>query len=380
MAKRYSSVAISLHWLIAVLLAGLVVVAKVMNSLSDDDPLRFTLIQWHKSFGIMVLLLVVARVLWRVTHRPPKLPAAMKGWEKLASAGAHVALYLLMLAIPLSGWMMVSASPLNLKTELFGAISWPHLPYLTTLTDKQLWAERLVMSHHWLANGLLVLVILHVAAALRHQFVLKDNLMARMVISAEHKSRNDLNHGLLFGVIIAVAGGLYLAEQSQQQSIVEPAAVGDTAGRSRVTFEASQLGDPLTGVFADAAITFRIDTASPGASSLTASVLTGSVSTGDGQIDATVVTADWFASTEFPEAVFQSRIIESIDDSTFQVTGDLTIRDISREVVFNLVVADNVASGNLLIDRTQFNVGVGGQDEFVAPEVKISFQTPVVSP
>jgi len=167
--KRYTSIAISLHWLIAILVIGLIAIGKYMNELEETDHLRFVLIQWHKSFGILVLLLVLLRIVWRITHRPPRLSSSISAWERIAASTTHLFFYLLMVVIPVSGWVMVSASPLNLATELFGAIPWPHLPLEASalLADKEAISERSVQAHHFLANGLLVLVLLHIAAALR---------------------------------------------------------------------------------------------------------------------------------------------------------------------------------------------------------------------
>lgn len=368
--KRYSSIAISLHWLIAILLAGLVIAAKVMNSLADDDPLRFTIIQWHKSVGILVLLLVLARIVWRFTHKPPRLGPSIKKWERLASGGTHFLLYLLMLAIPLSGWLMVSASPLNLKTELFGLIPWPHVYAVSELPNKAEVAERLVDVHHWLANGMLLLALLHMAAALRHQFILRDRLIARMVISADHKASGDLAHGIFYGILIAVAGALFLYAQNIE-SIDNANAGSDDV--ERVGFEASQLGEPLVGVFKEAEVILSLDAGKVAQATLNASIDTASVSTGDSQIDATVVTSDWFASGDYPQATFASSSIVEIAETRFEVTGELTIRDVSQEITFLMTLEEGVARGEFLIDRTGYGVGTGGQDEFVAPEVRINF-------
>ena len=83
MPSRYTSVAISLHWLIALLIIGLIAIGKYMDGLEETDHLRFELIQWHKSFGILVLLLIVIRILWRLTHKPPRLDVAMAAWKSL---------------------------------------------------------------------------------------------------------------------------------------------------------------------------------------------------------------------------------------------------------------------------------------------------------
>ena len=134
--SRYHGVAIALHWIIAVLILALLALGNYFVRLDEADPLRYLLTQWHKSFGVVVLLLVVLRVLWRLTHRPPPLPDHLKPWEKRAADLAHLLLYLLILAIPLSGWIMVSASPLELPTLLFNGLEWPHLPPFESLPNK----------------------------------------------------------------------------------------------------------------------------------------------------------------------------------------------------------------------------------------------------
>lgn len=387
---RYNSVAISLHWLIALLLVGLVVIAKVMNSLDETDPLRFSLIQWHKSFGILALLLVLLRVTWRLLYKPPPLPSSVKKLERFAAHAAHTVLYLLMLAIPISGWLMVSASPLNLKTELFGVIPWPHLP-VNELASKGQIAELTVRAHHLLANILLFVVLLHIAAALRHQFFLHDNVLSRMTMSAEHG--RDVNHGLIPGILIVAAGALYITQLQRTQNLVagsssakesavtENAVTESVAAKEstpvaigRVEFLATQLGDEIKGHFSQSEISLTLDPDKLATASLRALVTTDSVVTGDGQIEATVVTADWFASNQYPQAKFTSTLFESIDDANYVVTGELTIRDVTKSISVALSLADGLASGEFSIDRRDFNVGSSGQDEFVEPMVTIQFE------
>jgi cytochrome b561 len=126
---RYTVIAILLHWLIAVLILGLLVMGFVMSALPFGSPFKFPLFQWHKSFGILVLLLSLLRLGWRLRHPPPPLPAGSKLWEKILARGTHWAFYGLMLGMPLVGWLAVSASSLGIPTILFGLVPWPHLPF-----------------------------------------------------------------------------------------------------------------------------------------------------------------------------------------------------------------------------------------------------------
>ncbi len=370
---RYSSIAVGLHWLIALAIIGLIIVAKVSESLESDDPLRFTLIQWHKSFGIAVLLLVLFRIVWRLFHKPPALPVHMGWFERFVAATGHLGLYALMLAMPLTGWALVSASPLNLATELFGIIPWPHIPWLENIADKALWEGRFHSAHFWLSNALIALALGHAAAAMRHQFWIKDGLMSRMTIAPA-----DQYGGLLFGVLIAAAGVIGLVGYTDRQSMVDDASAGESsavaAATSQVGFSASQMGEPLNGVFEVHEISLMLDDAKLSDAVLSASVNTASISTGDSQVDATVVTAEWFASGEFPLASFASQSITKTADGVYEVDGSLTIRDVAKEVAFTLQREADEFSGTFTIDRRDFGVGVGGQDEFVAPEVSISFR------
>ncbi|MEM7256325.1 MAG: cytochrome b/b6 domain-containing protein [Pseudomonadota bacterium] len=373
-SARYSSVAVALHWLIALCIVGLIVVAKVAHSLADEDPLRFDLIQWHKSFGIAVLVLVFFRIGWRLTHKPPALPTHMGLLERVAASLGHLGLYALMLAMPLTGWALVSASPLNLATELFGLIPWPHIPWLVDITDKDVWEYRFYTLHYWLANGLMALVAVHVLAALRHQWLLRDQLLSRMTIKS-----GDQQSGVLFGVLIVAAGLIGLFNLTDKTAVVQSAVSastaqgGDAIADSQIVFAAAQMGEPLGGVFTVHQITLVLDDNQPQNATLNATVDTASVSTGDGQIDSTVVTENWFNSDQYPQASFSSDSITVSGDNQFDVSGTLSIREFAQPVSFVMQRQGQSFSGEIAIDRRDFGIGVGGQDDFVAPEVSIRF-------
>ena len=179
--RRYTLVAIVLHWLIALgilVLLGLGL-AMTRGPLSPMD--RFAFYQWHKSVGLTVLVLMGVRLAWRLFHKPPPLPAAMPKAERRAASAAHLALYGLRLAMPLVGWAMVSASPYNIPTVLYGVIPWPHLPVLPELPNKAAVEGVLKLVHSYGAWLLMALLLLHVGAALRHHLVLRDDTLWRML-------------------------------------------------------------------------------------------------------------------------------------------------------------------------------------------------------
>lgn len=181
MAARYSTVAIALHWAIAVLLIGQIAGGFYMHGLPDENAaFKFQLYQLHKSFGITILALTVFRLVWRLTHKPPPLPAGMAAWERLAARATHWGFYALLLAIPLLGWLYVSASPFNVPTMLFGVVHLPHLPFFEGAADRRALAGALMGGHELMAKLAIALIVLHVGAALKHHFVNRDDVLARM--------------------------------------------------------------------------------------------------------------------------------------------------------------------------------------------------------
>jgi cytochrome b561 len=168
---RYTSTAIALHWLLALMILGTLAVGLYMTSL-PFSPTRLKLYNWHKWAGMVILALSAARLLWRLTHRPPA-PPPMPAWQQRASGIAHGLLYGLFFAVPLAGWAYSSAS--GFPIVLFGV--WPLPDWVPVDPDL---ADRLKPVHHWLAYTLAAVVAVHVAAALKHQFIDRDGLLRRM--------------------------------------------------------------------------------------------------------------------------------------------------------------------------------------------------------
>lgn len=173
MNERYTTTAIALHWLMAVLLAGLFALGLYMSDL-HLSPLKLKLYSWHKWAGVTAFLLVLVRLAWRAAHRPPALPSSMSPWMQRAAHAGHASLYLLMIAIPLSGWLMSSA--LGVPTVYFGLWQLPDL----VAKNKEL-ADALQEIHEWLNWLLAAAVAGHIAAAFKHQLVDKDGVLTRML-------------------------------------------------------------------------------------------------------------------------------------------------------------------------------------------------------
>jgi cytochrome b561 len=170
--QRYSRIAMILHWLIAVLITLNVALIWSVNLIPEDN-IRFV-IDAHKSFGITVLGLVLMRLLWRAANKPPDLPETYPPAEKAAAHGAHLALYVLMIGLPLSGWMHDSAwkAAGEIPMYLFGLFQWPRIGWIMSVEPafKERLHDIFGGIHVWLSYALYALVGLHIAAALKHQF------------------------------------------------------------------------------------------------------------------------------------------------------------------------------------------------------------------
>ncbi len=169
---RYTSVAIALHWLMAIAVIGMLGVGLWMHELKNS-PFKIEIYTWHKWTGLTILVLAIVRVLWRVHRPPPPLPP-MPRWQELAADGSHYLLYGLLFAMPLTGWLMNSAAGFPLTW--FGLFKVPAL--ISKSRDAfEFWEE----THEILSRVLIGLILLHVAAALKHYWVYRDEVLTRML-------------------------------------------------------------------------------------------------------------------------------------------------------------------------------------------------------
>lgn len=169
--SRYSRGAITFHWVIA----ALVLFNLWLGLFHDALPRAWKVMALHKSLGITILLLSIGRLGWRLAHKPPQLPALMPAWEKLAAKAVHWAFYALLLILPLTGWIFSSDPD---KTRV---ISWFGLADLPVLPVSHGVAAAARESHEILGWAMAVLVLIHVGAALRHHFILRDTVLAHML-------------------------------------------------------------------------------------------------------------------------------------------------------------------------------------------------------
>ena len=173
---RYGWAMILLHWLIGIIFIGQFALGFIMMRIPSQRT-AFELIQLHKSFGFLLLGLIILRIAWRLGNAPPPLPSSVGALERRAAPLAHFALYAFQIALPLSGWALVSVSTLEIPTMPFDLFVMPNLPLAESDAGESFWA----VAHWYLAYAGIALVVLHVAAALRHHFLLRDSVLTRMI-------------------------------------------------------------------------------------------------------------------------------------------------------------------------------------------------------
>ena len=179
-STRYTTSAVALHWILAILIVANLAFGLYTVNL-PLSPQKLKLFSYHKWIGVTVLLLSAARLLWRATHAAPALPATMKPWEVRLAHVSHVLLYVLFFAAPLTGWLFSSAA--GFQTVYLGVLPIPDL-----LSKNKELADVLRFMHRWINYTMAAVIVLHIAAALKHHFVDRDDVLGRMLPLLDRKS------------------------------------------------------------------------------------------------------------------------------------------------------------------------------------------------
>jgi cytochrome b561/polyisoprenoid-binding protein YceI len=366
--RRYTAVAIALHWLIASGIVGMIALGWIMGDLDNNHPMRTPLYEWHKSIGLTILMLTAARIVWRLMNPPPPEPP-MPGWQRRLALFVHVGFYVLMIAMPLTGWLYSSLARAN-GTEFWG-LAWPDVPGTAQLPSEarrglRPQVENVHSTLAWVAIGLLVL---HVGGALKHHFLDRDGLLARMIPGLAGRTDGPpakaRGAAPAFGLatLIAAAGVGTAALASGQPSRteataevqaqaeasgdaqptqgalaapvepspVEVAAASETAdagqgpdapeapapqsgpppawtvdaGRSSIVFRSAYMGRPFEGRFNGWTADIRFDPDRPEVSTVRVVIPTAQAKTGEAYFDENLPEGDWFDSRTHADAVFE---------------------------------------------------------------------------
>lgn len=409
--QRYSYTAITLHWLIALLLAFQIALGWALEG--NNSPELFARFQLHKSVGIAILLLSLARLAARFAMRRP--PASDgPAWTRALAGLVHSLFYVVMILGPITGWLLVSTAKVQVPTLLFGIIPWPHLPV------GRGWHEPAELVHEamaWLAIGLF---LLHVAGALRHQWLLGKPELQRMIPSARGKAVGAALIALaLVGGAFAVGSSVYpdreraapaepvMSDTAQAAPVAPPAPVeaekadaaeapdSDPAAEpeetaepladwtvapgGRLGFTARWNGEAVEGRFDRWRADIRFSPDQLAASRISVKVDLTSADTGDGQRDDSLKSSDFFNAAAYPSATFTARDIRHLDGDRYEARGTLDLRGASKPATlrFTLRIEGDRArvGGTARIDRTAFGVGQGewAATDAIAAAVDVDF-------
>jgi cytochrome b561/polyisoprenoid-binding protein YceI len=414
---RYTTVAIVIHWLIAAAIIFQIILGWRMDD-GPKGPTTYALFQLHKSIGITILVLSLLRLAWKLTHRSPPPPAGQPAWERVASHVVHWSFYAIMIGLPLTGWIMVSASRVNIPTLLYGTVPWPHIPLLPELAEgaKHAWREAGELGHDMLVKLAYVLLVLHLGAVAKHQILDRDEVLSHMAPGARPGWKEPRAWLAAAGLVAVVAAGfLYmptlnagpaapptLAEPAPTTAPVQPDLAGaappiateaptqEPAFKDPVAWTV-QKGSTLTfaATWTDSTIEgqFRTWTAdilfSPNAldrSKVSVAVDMASASTGDDQRDQSLPTGDFFDTAEHPKATFVATGFRRTGEGRYVADGMLDLRGVKKPVSlpFTLKIDGDTATahGVTTLDRTTFGIGQGewASTDEIAAKVKVSFQ------
>lgn len=369
-SARYSAVAIALHWVIA---AGIIFMIGLGWNMDDSESLY----QLHKSIGITILLLTVARIVWRLLNPPPALPSEMKPWEKTLSHGVHVAFYALMLLMPLSGWLLVSTSyDFDIPTVLFGLVSWPDIPGVGFLSNE---AGHGVVEfvHSKLAWVAIIMLGLHVAGAVKHEISAEEGVLKRMIPGLFGKTSQPsapprafiAAFGAALGVFILIAGVPALfgggsgnaspATEAPAGSSIEANWTVDPSASS-IAFSGTHEGSTYRGEFNDWSAEIQFDPAQLDAARARVTVRTGSVEVNRKLYTDSLKSAEWFNVSQYPQATVELGNFRQTDDG-YIADATLALKDSSVTVpfAFTLEIEGDTATmqGSTSVERTPLNLG-----------------------
>lgn len=380
------------HWFTAILIFLLLSVGFYMAGL-PVSPQKIQIYFFHKSFGLLVLLLAALRLLWRVYNPPPPGLASHAKWEKTLAHLIHVLIYAALFLMPLSGWVMSSAG--DFPVSFFGLFEMPVL----TPKNKDVF-ELMQGVHTAIAFTLLAALALHMAGAFKHHFIDKDVTLKRMT---------SMKLGFTGGVILALAAGILwikpvLLAIGDDEDEARPAAITEQAGsenqaahenlssdapewaiekdQSAIQFIATQYGTAFQGSFPDFDGEIYFDPDNIGQSLVNIEINLRDIKTGSDDRDAQAQSPDWFDTEQYRKAVFRAGKFEQNAQGQYIAHGDLTLRGATMplDLPFTLEFSEEdgkhfaLMRAEITLNRLDYGVGQGqwASAETIGTDVRLS--------
>ena len=354
----YGHVSKGFHWGMALIIVALLAVGLTMGDYALS--LKLKAYNLHKSFGILVLFLVLLRIFWHVFSKKPGFVPGLKPWEKWAATGAHLFLYAAMIGMPIAGWLMSSAA--GRPVEVFGLFT---LPDLIGKSDQN--RDLFATIHEYLGYALIAAICVHAGAALKHHFISKDATLRRMLPLAA------------FALILLTAPSA-LAEKKWQL----------VPDQSKLSFSATQMGSSFTGTFKTFAADIAFDPDHLAQSKVTAEIDLGSVDSNDAERDGNMKGAEFFNVAQFPKARFESSAFEKTENG-YVAKGTLTIGAISAPAAIDFTLdfttdesgkEKAAMKGKALLDRSIWKIGTGdwADPSVIANDVSVDIEITALHP
>ncbi len=369
--EKYNAVARFFHWAIAFLMVFMLGLGLTMGGVNYGIP-RHNLYDLHKSVGLLILLLTIGRILWRFASIPPEALDTHAAWERVLAKAAHLFLYFALLAMPLTGWLMSDAAG---RSPTFFGLPVPHL--LQPNDELRNWFG---FAHHWIAYGVIGVIGLHVAGALKHHIIDKDATLRRMA-GDRLQWFKVVATLLLVDLLLSAGAFLYLKDATPPTTPVVEQVASSTLdmsnlpehgwvidpGVSRLEFQSSAMGQAFAGMFPTYSGTIIFDPNNVAMARADIQIDMSEAHTGDAERDGMLQQSDWFSVSLFPKSRFVTRTIQHTADNNYLAIGDLTIRDTTMPVSipFTLDITEQdkqrVAhmQGRLTLNRLDFGVGQG---------------------
>ena len=405
---HYNLIAKLFHWVMGLVILGLILLGLYMTSM-DYSPNQIKLYALHKSFGFLILWLVGLRLIWRHIRKPPPTHDEHQSWERFLSKIIHVFLYVAMIGMPLSGWLMSSAG--EYPVPFFG-LQMPDL-----VGQSETIAVLMHRTHEILGYMLIAAIGLHVAGAFKHHFLDDDDTLQRMALILHPAFPFFL--AIIIALFFAVAGNMILGEQLRKRAFdkqfaehveekevapviksrpdfAKPPALDELSknqwaivpDKSAIEFKGSVYKKPFTGEFPifGGDIIFNPEDLENSKVDISISLI--DVETGDDERDTEILGVEWFHTAAYPMATFRSTTFEAAQNGNYMVVGTLTIRDKAMPVTipFTLDIKNKsggmkqaVMQGGFTLNRLDYELGAGQWEDPAIVGVEIPVRVRVTA-
>jgi cytochrome b561/polyisoprenoid-binding protein YceI len=385
-ARSYGSVAKTMHWLTALLILTAIPLGVVANNLPYDTSAQLATKGWlfsiHKTVGIAAFAVASLRILWAASQPKPALLHPDRRLESMAAETVHWMLYASLVIVPLSGWLHHAA------TQGFAPILWPFgqsLP-LVPINDA---VAHFFAAWHWLFTKVLVAaLILHIAGAMKHHLIDKDDTLRRMLPG--HVAAGDGASGHPRGPIAAavaiwavlMAGGSALGLATQDGATPVPQLQAQPSGwvvqEGTLGITATQFGSLVEGRFDDWTAAIEFDPNAPGPEMGTVTVQISIPSVTLGSVTSEALKPEFFNAEDYPTATFDADILTAEGENAYVADGTLTLKGatVPLSLPFEMTLDGDTArmSGQVVIDRRDYGIGTQSyaDEETVAHDVTVS--------